>query len=154
MSPHRTSETFARPTPQASPQLELQRNVEAPAIARAALSRLCVEFDFSPSEQHTLMLLVSEVVRNAVQHSRGPTEAPVLLAATVGEEIVHIAVTDAGRGFTPRREEPRADGGYGLYLLEKAASRWGVDQVGGTRVWFELSRGPARPRAGDGIDEK
>jgi anti-sigma regulatory factor (Ser/Thr protein kinase) len=86
------------------------------------------------------MLLVSEVVSNAVQHSPGPTGAPVLLAAAVGEKIVHIAVTDAGRGFTPRRHDPRADGGYGLYLLDKAASRWGIDQVGGTRVWFELSR--------------
>jgi anti-sigma regulatory factor (Ser/Thr protein kinase) len=86
------------------------------------------------------MLLVSEVVSNAVQHSPGPAGAPVLLAAAVGEKIVHIAVTDAGRGFTPRRHDPRADGGYGLYLLDKAASRWGIDQVGGTRVWFELSR--------------
>jgi anti-sigma regulatory factor (Ser/Thr protein kinase) len=86
------------------------------------------------------VLLVSEVVSNAVLHSLGPADAPVLLAATIGEEVVHIAVTDAGRGFTLRRPEPRADGGYGLYLLDQAARRWGVDQVGGTRVWFELSR--------------
>ena len=91
------------------------------------------------------MLLVSEVVSNAVQHSPGPAGAPIVLAATVGEETVYIAVTDAGRGFTPRRPNPRADGGYGLYLLEKAASRWGVDQVGGTRVWFELSHVPQAP---------
>jgi anti-sigma regulatory factor (Ser/Thr protein kinase) len=128
-----------------SVELELQRNVEAPAIARAAVRGLFNDLDISPSEQHTLILLVSEVVSNAVQHSPGPAGAPVLLAATVGEEIVHIAVTDAGRGFTPRRQDPRADGGYGLYLLDKAAGRWGVEEVGGTRVWFELSRGPQNP---------
>jgi anti-sigma regulatory factor (Ser/Thr protein kinase) len=85
------------------------------------------------------------VVSNAVQHSPGPADAPVLLAATVGEGIVHIAVTDAGRGFTPGRHDPRAEGGYGLYLLDKEARRWGVDQVGGTRVWFELARGRHGP---------
>lgn len=121
-------------------ELELQRNLEAPAVARAALSGLCNDLDVPRPEQHTLMLLVSEVVSNAVQHSSGPADAPVLLAATVGDEVVHIAVTDAGAGFTPGRQEPRSDGGFGLYLLRKAAGRWGVDEVGGTRVWFELAR--------------
>ena len=121
-------------------ELELRRNDEAPAIARAALTGMCKDLDVSPSEQQTLMLLVSEVVSNAVLHSPGPADAPVLLAATVAEEVVHIAVTDAGRGFTPRPADAGADGGYGLYLLDIAARRWGVDQVGGTRVWFELSR--------------
>ena len=140
MSPRCSRETLARAASPASLEFELQRNVEAPAIARAALRGLCNDLDVGPSEQHTLMLLVSEVVSNAVQHSPGPADAPVLLAATVGEEVVHVAVTDSGRGFTPRGHDPRADGGYGLYLLDKAASRWGIDQLGGTRVWFELAR--------------
>lgn len=140
MSRHSSKETFATAAGPANLELELQRNIEAPAIARAAVSGICSGLDVSPSEQHTLMLLVSELVSNAVLHSPGPADAPVLLTAIVGEEVVHVAVTDAGRGFTPRRPEPRAEGGYGLYLLDKAASRWGVDQVGGTRVWFELSR--------------
>ncbi len=140
MSPHSAKDRFAKVACPASLRLELQRNVEAPAIARAALSGLCNDLDVSRSEQHTLVLLVSEVVSNAVQHSPGPADASVLLAATVGEETVHVAVTDSGRGFTPSRHDPRAEGGYGLYLLDKAASRWGVDQVDGTRVWFELAR--------------
>jgi anti-sigma regulatory factor (Ser/Thr protein kinase) len=142
VSPHRASETLAGPARPASLELELHRNVQAPAIARAALSGLCSALDMSRSRQHTLKLLVSEVVSNAVQHSPAPADAPVLLAVTVGQEVLHIAVTDAGRGFTPTRRDPRADGGYGLYLLDKSASRWGVDQAGGTRVWFELARGP------------
>jgi anti-sigma regulatory factor (Ser/Thr protein kinase) len=140
VSPHRSKETFAREAGPANFELELQRNIEAPAIARAAVSGICNDLEVSLSEQHTLLLLVSEVVSNAVLYSPGPADAPVLLAVTVGEQVVHIAVTDAGRGFTPRRPDSRADGGYGLYLLDKAASRWGVDEVGGTRVWFELSR--------------
>lgn len=122
-------------------QLELHRNVQAPSIARAAVSGLCNDLDLSPSDRHTLMLLVSEVVSNAVLHSQGPLDALILLSAMVGEDTVRIAVTDPGEGFTPTPREPELVGGrYGLYLLDKAATRWGVDQDGGTRVWFELPR--------------
>jgi hypothetical protein len=51
-----------------------------------------------------------------------------------------VSVTDAGEGFVPSRRDPaRVEGGYGLYLLEKAASRWGVDAGSPTTVWFELA---------------
>jgi anti-sigma regulatory factor (Ser/Thr protein kinase) len=122
-------------------ELELQRNIEAPAIARAAVTGWCQDLDLSGSLCHTLLLLVSEVVTNAVLHSRGPARAPVSLSATVIDESIRLTVTDAGSGFSPRPRDPAGgDDGYGLYLLSKAADRWGVDSTGGTRVWFELSR--------------
>jgi anti-sigma regulatory factor (Ser/Thr protein kinase) len=126
-------------TPQLNLELELQRTVEAPAMARRVVSNACNGLDLSGSEQQTLMLLVSELVSNAVLHSSGPTDAPLLLAATAGENVVRIAVTDAGRGFTPGPRDQRTGRGYGLYLLDRAASRWGSDRAGGTRVWFELA---------------
>jgi hypothetical protein len=59
---------------------------------------------------------------------------------TPGEDSVCVIVTNAGDGFNPTPRVPTArDGGFGLYLLEKTADRWGVDSIGGTRVWFELS---------------
>jgi anti-sigma regulatory factor (Ser/Thr protein kinase) len=135
----RAGRSQAQPRPL---RLALARNVEAPGIARAAVSELCTDLDLSSSASHTLLLLVSEVVSNAVLHSEGPPDAPIGLAADVRDEAVTIAVTDAGEGFVPRRRDPtRTGGGYGLYLLEKAASRWGVDGDGPTRVWFELPLG-------------
>jgi anti-sigma regulatory factor (Ser/Thr protein kinase) len=139
VSAHRSRQTFA-PAGRANLELELERNVEAPGIARAAVNGICSRLHLSQSEQHTLTLLVSELVSNAVLHSSGPPDAPVLLAATVGEDIVQIAVTDAGRGFAPRPQDHRNGGGYGLYLVDRAASRWGIDEVDGTCVWFELAR--------------
>jgi anti-sigma regulatory factor (Ser/Thr protein kinase) len=121
-------------------ELELQRNIEAPAIARAAVTGWCHDLDLSGSLCHTLVLLVSEVVTNAVLHSRAPVRAPVVLSATVTGDSIRLTVTDAGNGFSPRPRDPAGgDDGYGLYLLDKAADRWRVDSVGGTRVWFELS---------------
>jgi anti-sigma regulatory factor (Ser/Thr protein kinase) len=125
-------------------RLDLRRDVEAPAIARAAVDGWCPELDGGQPRLETLLLLVSEIVTNAVLHSRGPADAPILVTASVTGQKVEVAVIDAGEGFTPTgRPAPRASdrmtvGGYGLYVVDRAASRWGVDREGGTRVWFEL----------------
>ena len=72
-------------------------------------------------------------------HSPAHADDPILLNAAVSGENVRITVTDAGDGFIPSERDPRrAVGGYGLYLLEKAASRWGVEAGAPTSVWFEL----------------
>ena len=120
-------------------ELALERNVQAPAIARAAISGICEDLRLAGSLRQTLVLLISEVVSNAVLHSSGPAEAPITVTANVTPEVFHLAVTDAGEGFTPSGRDPaRVEGGYGLYLLEKAASRWGVEASSPTTVWFEL----------------
>ena len=75
-----------------------------------------------------------------MRHSKADPEAPVELLATFGEEAIRVTVTDAGDGFTPQPRDPaRTHDGYGLYLLEKVAERWGVESRGDTRVWFELA---------------
>jgi serine/threonine-protein kinase RsbW len=124
-------------------RLELKRSVRAPAIARAAISEQLEEFGVDGSYGQTVVLLVSEVVSNAVRHSSGPEEAPIAFAASIGPNGVRVAVTDAGVGFTPRRRDPaQLSDGYGLYLLEKAATSWGVEDIDGTTVWFELALAP------------
>ncbi|MCW2969459.1 MAG: putative anti-sigma regulatory factor, serine/threonine protein kinase [Solirubrobacterales bacterium] len=122
-------------------ELELQRNVQAPGIARAAVTELSQVLGLGPSTFQTLVLLVSEVVSNAVLHSRGPGGAPITLIATVTTEKVRVTVTDAGEGFVPKQRDPASiHDGYGLYLVDKAATRWGVDTAAPTSVWFELPR--------------
>jgi anti-sigma regulatory factor (Ser/Thr protein kinase) len=125
-------------------RLELNRDNEAPAAARAAVSEWCPDLGGGAPRRETLLLLVSELVTNAVLHSQGPDDAPIGVSASVEDERVRIDVTDAGERFTPAaRERPRVGarasvGGYGLYVVDQAASRWGVDRARGTRVWFEL----------------
>jgi anti-sigma regulatory factor (Ser/Thr protein kinase) len=122
-------------------ELEMGRTVSAPAIARAAIAECLLELGIDGSLGQTTVLLVSEVVSNAVRHSSAPPEEPIALAAAVTEDFVRIAVADGGEGFIPRPRDPaRLGEGYGLYLVDKAASRWGVESAGGTTVWFELPR--------------
>jgi serine/threonine-protein kinase RsbW len=120
-------------------RLQLRRDAQAPATARAAVRGWCDERAGSASRRETLLLLVSELVTNAVLHSPAAEESPISFSARVTEQTVRVAVCDGGDGFTPTpRDRETTIGGYGLYLLEREASRWGVDRVGGTRVWFEL----------------
>jgi anti-sigma regulatory factor (Ser/Thr protein kinase) len=122
-------------------ELRLERDVRAPAIARAEIAARCKELELGGSLCQSLILLVSEVVSNAVRHSAADANAPVELVATFGKQTVCVMVTDGGAGFTPRPRDPaRTHDGYGLYLLEKVATRWGVESRGDTKVWFELAR--------------
>jgi len=119
----------------------LERNVAAPGAARRAMMGLCGEHGIDRAITQTLLLLVSEIVSNAVLHSTGPAEAGVKLSAAVGPRTIRIRVTDAGEGFRPAPRDPsRTEGGFGLFLLERGAERWGVESEGATTVWFELPR--------------
>jgi anti-sigma regulatory factor (Ser/Thr protein kinase) len=118
--------------------LRLDRGPEAAAKARRGLANL--RGDLDPPLLETLRLLVTELVTNSVKHTGAPT---VLLKVLVGSHVVLTEVTDAGPGFDPARAgSPSPEHtGWGLFLVERLAERWGVSHNGeGTKVWFELRR--------------
>jgi anti-sigma regulatory factor (Ser/Thr protein kinase) len=125
-------------------ELRLRREQTAPAQARAAVSEWCEPLALPTARLQALVLLVSEVVSNAVLHSTAPADSSVTLTAQLDGENVRVRVSDAGGGFEPRPRDPaRLSDGYGLFLLDKIASRWGVEDSRSTSVWFELARGEA-----------
>ena len=118
--------------------LRLDRGPNAAAKARSGLGKLRGDLDTPLME--TLRLLVTELVTNSVRHTVADT---VLLRVLVGNSAVLTEVTDAGPGFDPAETgSPTSDHtGWGLFLVERLAERWGVDKDGaGTKVWFELRR--------------
>lgn len=118
--------------------LRLRGGPEAAARARGALSKLRADID--PPLMETLRLLVTELVSNSVRHAQSDT---VVLKILVGRSAVLTEVTDAGPGFDPAAtpEPGKDESGWGLFLVERLAHRWGVNQSNGeTRVWFELRR--------------
>ena len=60
------------------------------------------------------------------------------MAASFAPGFARIEVLDRGPGFDP--DPHRTEPGFGLRLLEKLASRWGVERGAGTVVWFEVDR--------------
>jgi anti-sigma regulatory factor (Ser/Thr protein kinase) len=118
--------------------LRLPGNADAAAHARRALAKL--RGDLDPPLMETLRLLVTELVTNSIKHTRADA---IVLKVLVGRSAVWTEVTDLGPGFDP--PSPAAAGkdrtGWGLFLVERLAHRWGVNQDGdGTKVWFELRR--------------
>jgi anti-sigma regulatory factor (Ser/Thr protein kinase) len=119
--------------------MRLSGGPDAAATARRGLSQL--RSDIDPPLMETLRLLVTELVTNAVKHAAAST---VTLKVVVGRASVLTEVTDEGPGFDPAQTGTPRDshGGWGLFLVERLAVRWGVSRNGSsTRVWFELRRG-------------
>jgi signal transduction histidine kinase len=109
----------------------------APAEARSALRRF--HADLPMELMQVVTLLTSELVANAVRHAAARV---VELTCEVAADWVRVEVADsgAGSGRKPVPRNPDYTGGWGLYMLEELASRWGVADGGGTRVWFEIDR--------------
>ena len=119
--------------------LRLRGGPEAAARARRALSTLRADID--PPLMETLRLLVTELVSNSVRHAQSET---VILKVLVARTAVLTEVTDECPGFDPTDAGAPGteDSGWGLFLVERLADRWGVNQAGEvTKVWFELRRG-------------
>ena len=85
-----------------------------------------------------LVLLVSELVTNAVAHA----DPPVVLRVHVDEERTRVEVTDGVREVPVVRDPPpTALGGRGVMFVDRLASSWGTSEEEGEAakaVWFEL----------------
>lgn len=115
-------------------RLALPPDPEAAGRARAAMS----EAKMSLELRHTVTLLATELVANAVRHSGiGPRQRIVLLA-TLAEDHARVEVFDGGECFDPAVRHDSS--GFGLRLVDKLATTWGVERDGGCRVWFEVDR--------------
>jgi anti-sigma regulatory factor (Ser/Thr protein kinase) len=115
---------------------------EARAFAAKALGDLHPALD-------TAVLLTSELVTNAVTHSRSRSNGgtvTVVIAESKGG--MRIEVTDAGSELSAPvvRGEVYASDGHGLFLVQTLADQWGyVRDSGSTTVWFWLAAGMQKP---------
>lgn len=87
------------------------------------------------------MLLVSELVTNAVLHADLEPEEKIRLKAGSTTETVRVEVHDGGPEFEagePRKPESGQIGGWGLYLVKTLSARWDVERGKLVVVWFEV----------------
>jgi signal transduction histidine kinase len=98
--------------------------------------------DLSGSKRHDLMLLATEVVNNAVRHAARDADSDIRVEVLVSRTQVRLEVRDRGPGFNvPQFPEPgdEQSAGWGLYLVDAIADRWGVEHEP-TTVWLEVAR--------------
>jgi anti-sigma regulatory factor (Ser/Thr protein kinase) len=91
----------------------------------------------------TVVLLLSELMTNAVLHSRSARAGGrVTIAITHSRTAVLVEVTDDGSDTKPSLHPANGHGehGYGLVLVEASATRWGCVRNGAesTTCWFEV----------------
>ena len=93
----------------------------------------------------TAVLLVSELVGNAVQHARhGGSELRLQMIDTGPQLRIEVSDADPRPPRFPWRSGPEGSG-FGLVLVDALAAKWGVDQAAtGKTVWAELGTRQAR----------
>lgn len=87
------------------------------------------------------MLVVSELLTNAILHAKPLPGARVLVAWALRERSVEVAVSDGGSMTRPRATRPSLSsiGGRGLAIVENLSWRWGVlPSDFGLTVWAVL----------------
>jgi anti-sigma regulatory factor (Ser/Thr protein kinase) len=88
-------------------------------------------------------LLVSELVTNAVRHAPRAGVPEIELRLKLDPERIRVVVSDPGAGFVaePRLPTASENSGWGLYLVDRIADRWGVITKDRSEVWFEIDVG-------------
>jgi anti-sigma regulatory factor (Ser/Thr protein kinase) len=112
---------------------------EAPSRARRVVSdELGPAMPASVVEDATL--LVSELVSNAVRHVPRAGIPEIELRLKIDPGRIRVAVSDPGAGFAtePRLPTAAESSGWGLYLVDRIADRWGVITKDRNEVWFEI----------------
>ena len=116
---------------------------QAPAKARRALGKLALPLPLAFDAQ----VAVSELVSNGVRHAGLSPDELIRVTADWSGTRLRVHVRDGRRGGRPTgvsgsiRPAPGAESGWGLYLVDRVASRWGTSAEG---YWFDLQQEPPR----------
>ncbi len=124
--------------------LPIEYATKAPAEAR----RFVVEHatELPTPVLHDALLLVSELVTNAIRHG-----APqIMLRVKTHPPRIQVSVEDGGTGMPRLPTGPLntlRESGHGLFLVDAIAAAWGVipsPTQSGKTVWFELGEAAAQ----------
>ncbi|WP_217562402.1 ATP-binding protein [Streptomyces sp. GbtcB6] len=114
----------------------------APRLARGLAATYAMRWGFGPDTVDAVELIVSELVTNAVTHTRS---AAVDVAVMQSGTAITVMVGDMGSAGKERLEAQDVVGfeeesGRGLSLVAGIASAWGSSRQGGVGlvVWAEV----------------
>ncbi|MFD8705905.1 ATP-binding protein [Kitasatospora sp. NPDC059648] len=114
--------------------------------ARSRAAELAKEWELQ-SRADDVQLILSEVLTNAVRHGAG---RQVTVLYRLDTARLRVEVRDQGDALPCQRSvDGEAEDGRGLTIVERLASRWGVDErVIGKAVWFEIDVSPVSAAEG------
>lgn len=122
----------------------------APASVRRAREAVASALDgrVSAEVERDVVLLVSEVVTTSLRHATPETRGDIGVLVSIRDDRIRVEVSDGGPGFDPQvRPSREGPSGWGLYLVDYLADRWGITADASNALWFEfdLERSPRVP---------
>jgi anti-sigma regulatory factor (Ser/Thr protein kinase) len=119
--------------------LSLAASPTSPSLARGWLTERLDRVGIDGLHLTAALLVVSELVANAVVHG----QQPIVLNVTILADAIRIEVSDAAFGVTPLASHVAANGvtsGRGLFIVNAVADRWGEtpNEDQGKTVWAEI----------------
>ncbi|MBD0695401.1 ATP-binding protein [Streptomyces sp. CBMA123] len=114
-------------------------------VARARAHTVLALGDWCPPRTadgiaEDIVLVVAELVGNAMLHGGGPLE---LVLDLTGDRL-RIEVSDRSGDLPAPREphHPALPGGHGLFIVQRIADRWGAERHAlGKTIWAEFDAG-------------
>ena len=123
------------------------------AVARQRLAADLMAAGIFDGAVRDAVLVVSELLSNAIRHARPLPGANVQVAWALDNDVIEVAVSDGGAPTTPMPAHASLSslGGRGLDIVEYLARTWGIrtDDAGLT-VWAVLAAPPRRPQPAAG----
>jgi CheY-like chemotaxis protein/anti-sigma regulatory factor (Ser/Thr protein kinase) len=115
-------------------------DVSTPQSVRHWAAAFLDRWGVPDDEAQAAILIIDELIANAITHTTGPTEIVLTRQGT----MVRVEVQDPSDRLPRLRRTSEDDvGGRGLQIVAKLASDWGSDlrDEGGKTVWFEIEMG-------------
>ncbi|MFF7558273.1 ATP-binding protein [Streptomyces olivaceus] len=119
--------------------LDLAHHPRSCALARRWATGVLAQWATTGEDADDALLVVSELVTNAVQHACGPIRA--YLGLSTGGSL-HVRVDDGGPAAAPATDHEPGEHGRGLAIVECLAARHGrstAPRPYRTRSWATLT---------------
>jgi anti-sigma regulatory factor (Ser/Thr protein kinase) len=123
-------------------EISLPTGSDAPGAARMVIAHSLTGLVSQPI-LGDVELLVAELVSNCVQHGELRDGDHILIRVSLAAETLRLEVENpgiAGVLTSSPLDRPARGDGFGLELVDRLATRWGVIRAASTKVWFEMGR--------------
>ena len=134
----------ATPVPPAS--VSVPHEPTGVRLARHTFADQLAAAGIPPQDTDDAMLVLSELVSNAVKHAAPLPSGQITVTWQVLDDLLHIEITDGGAGTRPHASVAAlsALGGRGLDIVRTVSTQWGVTEgQDSVTVWAEVPRASA-----------
>ena len=133
----------------------LELTVPADLSALAEVRRSFDAFGLPPRVRDEAQLLVTELLSNSIRHAALRADERIRIWAGWSGRRLKVIVRDRDNSKPSQpvgiagsiRPAPGAESGWGLFIVNRLATRWGTINDGGPGYWFELDA--SRPEVRD-----